>query len=166
MIMSSVRARIASDTPGALTWAREIAAYIQEKTGNKIEVLARMGATQDIVWLQRFPDLGAYEKSLEAVQSDTGYQALVKDEKDKVYPTSTDKCFNFGKYGFAAVPASWDSTGVNCFILNQGANVFRRDFGSDTVVGDGTVKPLTKFDKAVLFNYPKSADLKSWGKVE
>jgi hypothetical protein len=83
MIISSVRARIAKDTPGALAWAREIAAYIQEKTGNKIEVLARMGATQDIVWLQRFPDLAAYEKSLTAVEADPGYQKRVKDVQDK-----------------------------------------------------------------------------------
>jgi hypothetical protein len=83
MIISSVRARIANDTPGALTWAREIAAYIREKTGSKIEVLARMGATQDIVWLQRFPDLAAYDKSLTEVQADPGYQKLVKEAQDK-----------------------------------------------------------------------------------
>jgi hypothetical protein len=83
MIISSVRGRIANDTPGALAWAREIAAYIQEKTGNKIEGLARVGATQDVVWLQRFPDLAAYEKSLTEVQADAGYQKRVKEGQEK-----------------------------------------------------------------------------------
>jgi hypothetical protein len=57
MIVSSIRARIAKDTPGALAWANEVAEFVKKKTGNEIEVLMRIGATQDIVWLQRFPDL-------------------------------------------------------------------------------------------------------------
>ena len=83
MIVSSVRARIVKDGPGALGWAQGIAAFVNKKTGNQVEVLARIGATQDIVWLQRFPDLSAYEKSQEAVQSDPAYQAQVKEAQDK-----------------------------------------------------------------------------------
>ena len=83
MIVSSVRARIAKDAPGALEWAHEIAAFVKQKTGNEIEVLARVGATQDVVWLQRFPDLSAYEKSLGEVQSDPEYQAKVRAAQDK-----------------------------------------------------------------------------------
>ena len=37
------------------------------------------------VWLQRFPDLSAYEKSQESVQSDPAYQALVKTAQDNGY---------------------------------------------------------------------------------
>ena len=51
MIVSSMRARIVKDAPGALEWAHEIGAFVKKKTGNDVEVLARMGATQDIVWL-------------------------------------------------------------------------------------------------------------------
>ena len=85
MIVSSVRARIVKDAPGALEWAHEIAAFIKKKTGNDVEVLVRMGATQDIVWLQRFQDLSAYEKSLEAVQSDPDYQARVKKAQSREF---------------------------------------------------------------------------------
>ncbi len=63
MIIASVRARVTKDIPGALGWAQDIAAFVQKKTGNEVEVLARTGATQDIVWLQRFQDLAAYEKA-------------------------------------------------------------------------------------------------------
>ena len=83
MIVSSIRARIAKDAPAALAWAHEIAAFVKKKTGNDIEVLARVGGTQDIVWLQRFQDLSAYEKSTAAVQSDPEYQAKVKAVQDK-----------------------------------------------------------------------------------
>jgi hypothetical protein len=85
MIVSSVRARIVKDAPAALEWAHEIAGFIKKKTGNDVEVLARIGATQDIVWLQRFQDLSAYEKSLGAVQSDPDYQARVNKAQSKGY---------------------------------------------------------------------------------
>jgi hypothetical protein len=83
MIVSSVRACIVKDTPGALEWAHAIAAYVKKKTGNEVEVLVRMGATQDVVWLQRFSDLAAYGKSLDAIQSDPGYQSRVKAAQNK-----------------------------------------------------------------------------------
>jgi hypothetical protein len=85
MIVSSVRARIVKDTPGAVEWSHGIAAFVKRKTGNEVEVLVRIGATQDVVWLQRFPDLGAYGKSLEAIQSDPEYHAQVKAAQDKGY---------------------------------------------------------------------------------
>lgn len=83
MIVSSVRARIVKDTPGALEWAHSIAALVKKKTGNEVEVLVRVGATQDVVWLQRFSDLASYGKSQEAMQSDPEYQAQVKAVQDK-----------------------------------------------------------------------------------
>lgn len=83
MIISSVRARVAKDVPGALGWAQEIAKFVQKKTGNEVEVLARTGATQDIVWLQRFQDLASYEKFAEAVQSDPEYWKRIKQAEDK-----------------------------------------------------------------------------------
>ncbi len=83
MMVSSVRARIATDSAGALEWSQSIASLVQKKTGNEVEVLSRIGATADIVWLQRFPDLAAYEKSQEAVQSDPDYQARIKEAEAK-----------------------------------------------------------------------------------
>lgn len=85
MIVSSIRARIATDSVGALAWSQSIAQFVQKKTGNEVEVLSRVGATADIVWLQRFPDLAAYEKSQEAVQSDPDYQARIKEAEANGY---------------------------------------------------------------------------------
>lgn len=85
MIIASVMARIVKDTPGALEWAHGIAALVKRKTGNDVEVLVRMGATQDVVWLQRFQDLAAYGKGMEAMQADPEYQASVKGAQDKGY---------------------------------------------------------------------------------
>ena len=83
MIVSSTRARIVKDGPGALAWANEIAEFVKKKTGNEVEVLARIGATNDIVWLQRFQDLGAYEKAQEQIESDPEYQTRIKKVQDQ-----------------------------------------------------------------------------------
>ncbi len=83
MIVSSVRARIATNSAGALEWSQSIAEFVRKKTGNEVEVLARVGATADIVWLQRFQDLAAYEKAQEAVQSDPEYQAQIRGAEAK-----------------------------------------------------------------------------------
>ena len=85
MIVSSVRARIVRDTPGALEWAHGIAAFVKKKTGGEVEVLVRIGATQDVVWLQRFADLAAYGKAMDSMQSDPEYHAQVKKVEDKGY---------------------------------------------------------------------------------
>ena len=66
--------RISRDVPGAFAWAQGIAVVVKKKTGNEVEVLARTGGTQDIAWLQRFPDLAAYEKAQETIWSDPDYQ--------------------------------------------------------------------------------------------
>ena len=78
-----MRARIAADSAGAVEWSQSIASLVQKKTGNEVEVLVRMGATADIVWLQRFPDLAAYEKSQEALGSDPDYLAQIKEAEAK-----------------------------------------------------------------------------------
>lgn len=83
MIVSTVRARIVQDTPGALEWARKMATFVKQTTGNEIDVLVRVGATQDVVWLQRHADLAAYEKAMVAVQSDGKYWAEVKEAQAK-----------------------------------------------------------------------------------
>jgi hypothetical protein len=85
MIISSIRARVAKDIPGALQWSQAIASFIQKKTGNEVEAFARAGATQDIVWLQRFPDLAAYQKTMESVQSDPEYWQHIKEAESKGY---------------------------------------------------------------------------------
>ena len=83
MYISSVRARISKDPPGALAWAQGIAKFVQKKTGIEVQTLVRVGATQDIVWLSRYPGLAAYEKSLEQMQSDAEYWAYLKDAEAK-----------------------------------------------------------------------------------
>ena len=83
MYISSVRARIRKDPAGALAWAQGIAKFVQKKTGIEVQALARVGATQDIVWLQQYPGLEAYEKSLEKVQSDAEYWAYIKEAEAK-----------------------------------------------------------------------------------
>ena len=60
-----------------------MAALVRQKAGNDVELLVRVGATQDVVWLQRHADLAAYEKAMTAVQSDGKYWAEVKEAQAK-----------------------------------------------------------------------------------
>ena len=83
MIVSSVRARVVNDTPAALEWAKDIASFVHKRTGIEVQALLRVGATQDVVWLQRFPDLATYEKSQEAVQGDPTYWTRIKEAQSK-----------------------------------------------------------------------------------
>jgi hypothetical protein len=83
MIAATFRARVIKDPPDALAWAAAIGALVKKKAGVDMEVLVRMGATQDIVWSQRYADLASYGKALEAIQADPEYQAQVKVAQDK-----------------------------------------------------------------------------------
>ena len=85
MIVSSMKVRIVKDAPGALEWAHEIGAVGKNTARNDVEVRVRRGATQHSVWLQRFQDLSAYEKSLGAVRSDPDYQARVKKAQSREF---------------------------------------------------------------------------------
>jgi hypothetical protein len=66
-----------------LAWAQGIAKFVQRKTGIEVQTLVRVAATQDVVWLQRYPGLAEYEKALEQIQSDAEYWGYVKDAETK-----------------------------------------------------------------------------------
>ena len=97
------------------------------------------------------------------------YQALILDQQGTVYAADTGDGFpvhSFGKFGFMAVPVSWDSTGNFAMIVNEGASVFRQDFGVATVAPVFGVQQGT-FDGAIACDYPTAATLSAnWGKVE
>jgi prepilin-type N-terminal cleavage/methylation domain-containing protein len=96
------------------------------------------------------------------------YSALQTDAAGTTYFNNTDTngtWHSFGTFGFFATPVTWDTTGNFTFIVNEGAQVFRRDFlnpgagypafGGIEELPDGSVA------------YPTSAVLSaSWGKVE
>jgi hypothetical protein len=58
---------------------------VKKKTGNEVEVLVRVGATQDVVWLQRFADLAAYGKAMDAMQLDPEYNAQIRVAQERGY---------------------------------------------------------------------------------
>lgn len=105
---------------------------------------------------------------LRAPKSGYWYNALLNDEMGNALAVDTDgqgPCHNFGEYGFAAIPASWDSTGNYCFIVNQVGTVLRRDFGP-TTVSPVPAAPLATFNGVNPLDWPSFASLSSWGKVE
>jgi hypothetical protein len=83
MIMYSTRARIAGFAPDAVTWARQIAELVTKKTGVTVDVAARVGGHQDIIWVSRFDDMAALESQNAKIQADADYVASIKAATDK-----------------------------------------------------------------------------------
>lgn len=97
------------------------------------------------------------------------YQTLRNDENGAAYNDDTDgtgrKIHSVSGFGFAAIPAEWDSTGTHVFIANADATVYRRDFGASTLKPAGS--PLSTFDGSEPLDFPGPANLSAnWGKVE
>lgn len=88
----STRARISGFAPDAVAWSNEVANLITNTLGTKVEVAARLGGGQDLVWLSRHGSLSELEASLERIQQAREYQATVKHAVDKGFfdPASID----------------------------------------------------------------------------
>jgi hypothetical protein len=83
MIMYSTRARIAGSIPEAVAWARDVAALVTKKSGVAVEVAARVGGGQDIIWVSRAKDMAELEKVLDKIQGDADYQSEVEKARKK-----------------------------------------------------------------------------------
>jgi hypothetical protein len=73
--------RTASVAPGknlsAISFAREIVAYIKNKVGVEFEVLVPVGGNPNrITWSCRYQDLAAYEKATTTMAADMQYMQL------------------------------------------------------------------------------------------
>lgn len=160
-------------------WTADVAGlYCIEdiKTGNAIAALNDIGvASADL-----YQNGGGYANENVAYNSHfllvsspkTGYvyQALIKDPQGSAYAIDTDNSgfavHSFGMFGFMAMPISWDSTGNHCFVVGEGASVFRLDFGTGTLGTVFGVQQLT-FDGSTPCDYPSAARLSSdWGKIQ
>jgi hypothetical protein len=82
VVLYSVRVRVVRDVPGAMEWAKDISRYVQQKHGVDVECFGRVGAGQEIVWTLRFPDMGALEKYLAALEGDSDYHARIKANEE------------------------------------------------------------------------------------
>lgn len=63
----------------AMAWAKEIAGYVEKKTGNKVEVwMDTFGTTGLVRWTMEAPDLATIEKSQTTVMMDQGYWQMIQ----------------------------------------------------------------------------------------
>ena len=83
MIIYSTRARIAGFAPDAVVWAGQIAELVTKKTGVTVEVAARVGGGQDIIWVSRFDNMAALESQNAKIQADGDYLASITAATDK-----------------------------------------------------------------------------------
>jgi hypothetical protein len=65
------------------------------------------------------------------------------------------------RFGVMAMPAAWDSTGNGCFVVSEGASVFRFDFGKETPAPEFGRRQAT-FDGQA----PCAMPMSGWKKVE
>jgi hypothetical protein len=77
MIMYSTRARISGQAPAAIAWAQSVAALVTKKSNVAVDVAARLGGHQDVIWVSRFDDLAHMETQLDTIQSDADYQKSI-----------------------------------------------------------------------------------------
>lgn len=95
------------------------------------------------------------------------FQVLKSDELGQSYAMDTDGTGSAGhnksKFGAAAIPVAWDSTGTYVFVVTETGAVMRRDFGPATATPSfGT--PLRSFDGVTPCDAPSLSA--SWQPVE
>ncbi len=83
MIMFSTRARIAGSIPEAMAWAHEVAQIAAKASGVPIEVAARVGGHNDVIWVSRLDNMAAVDKLMEQVQGSSEYQAAIRSAQEK-----------------------------------------------------------------------------------
>lgn len=90
MIMFSTRARVTGSIPDAMTWAYEIAQIVTTASGVPIEVAARVGGFNDVIWVSRLDNMAAIETMMGKVQESSEYQAGIRKALDKkLFDTAT-----------------------------------------------------------------------------
>jgi hypothetical protein len=91
MILYSTRARISGYAFDALGWANEVGKLVSS-LGTPVEVAARVGGGQDLVWLSRFSTMAELDAQLAKIQQSREYQATIKHAVDKGFfdPASID----------------------------------------------------------------------------
>jgi hypothetical protein len=87
--------RVASIAPGktgvTITFAHEIAAYMKDAYGVKLEVLVPIGGNpQRIAWTTRYKDLAAMDNVNTRILADTKYWELVNKASANFLPGSVN----------------------------------------------------------------------------
>ena len=83
MLTYSLVARVAGAPAKANAWAHEVAELVKKKTGVTVNVSARLGGPQEIIWVSQYDDFPAFEKSQATIGADADYARMVQDATDK-----------------------------------------------------------------------------------
>jgi len=97
------------------------------------------------------------------------YMALKEDAQfKKPYGQDTDgskrEVHNVDRFGFAALPETYEESGKKVFLINEGGTIFWRDFGQE-VLTQGEIPP--KLNGVFDGNWPTDAELsRDWHKLD
>jgi hypothetical protein len=83
MITYSQVARIAGSPAEASAWAHRVAALVTRKTGVTMNVSARVGGPQELMWISLYEDFATFEASQAAIGVDPEYVELLRIAQEK-----------------------------------------------------------------------------------
>ena len=82
MLTYSLLARVTGPPAKASAWAHEVAELVTRKTGVTVNVSARLGGHQEIIWVSQYDDFPAFQKSQAAIGADADYGAMIQAAAD------------------------------------------------------------------------------------
>jgi hypothetical protein len=83
MLTYSLVARITGPRGRATAWAREAAQLIRSRIGVTVNVSARLGGPQEIIWICQYDDLPAFQASQARLNADPDYARLLQGARDE-----------------------------------------------------------------------------------
>lgn len=83
MLTYSMIVRVTGSPGRAASWAHEAAQLIREKTGVTVNVSARLGGPQEIIWISQYDDLPAFQVSQARLNADPDYARLLQAARDE-----------------------------------------------------------------------------------
>lgn len=79
------------DVVRAMSWAREIAAYIRQSTGVDVAVEMPVGRNPwQLRWSFKYDNLAAYDAKTSELRADPKYMAMLASGSDMFVPNTTD----------------------------------------------------------------------------
>lgn len=95
MLTYSISAVVAGSQAEANAWAHEIAELVTAKTNAPVNVSARLGGRQEIIWISLHDDYPAFEASQAKIVADADYARLIKAavERRLFVPGSVETAF-------------------------------------------------------------------------
>ncbi len=95
MLTYAITVQITGAPSRAAAWANQLATLVRSKTGVTVNVSARLGGPQEIIWICQYQDFPSFERAQAILGADEDYGAMVQKAADASLfdPLSVDTAF-------------------------------------------------------------------------